>query len=178
MSLENAYKNIVERYIREFRPFAYKEDRYYQRLRTLDEAISQAAMCLEPRGKRHPHQYRIPKKSLETAKSILLKTNLASCSNFEQLHEQVNRAISHVHMIGPLTVYDISQRIGAYLKLQPNLVFLHRGTAIGAKAMGLTSNTDRIRVSELPQPFHKLTADEVEDCLCIYKYELAAAHAN
>ncbi|MBT8125507.1 MAG: hypothetical protein KJO81_11825 [Gammaproteobacteria bacterium] len=170
-----ALEKIVASYIVKYRPYARKEDRHYERLNSLNEAISQAALCKDPRGKRHPHQYRIPLASLEEARQILLDLLLENCRNFEELHQTVEKAILHIHMVGPLTVYDISQRIGVYLGLKPNCVYLHSGTAEGARALGLTSVNGVLAVEALPLQFRSLSPDEIEDCLCIYKRELAAA---
>jgi hypothetical protein len=73
-------------------------------------------------------------------------------------------------MIGPLAVYDITQRIGRYLGLEPEDVYLHRGTREGARALGLCGET--VKKDQFPAAFQRLSAAEIEDCLCIFKDEL------
>jgi hypothetical protein len=48
---------------------------------------------------------------------------------------------------------------------------LHRGTRIGAAALGFRGRT--VDPVMLPAAFSRLTAAEMEDCLCIYKDELS-----
>ena len=95
-----------------------------------------------------------------------------ACSSFHELFEMVNNAIGAIHRIGPLAIYDTACRIGAYLKLRPDKVYLHAGVRVGARAIGLGQGRDVLEVDELPVPFRRLAAGEIEDCLCIYKNEL------
>ena len=74
--------------------------------------------------------------------------------------------------IRALTIYDTPIRIGAFVKLQPERVYLHAGTKEGAKALGFYSR-ETLAVSELPKMFSRLTPAEIEDCLCIYKDVIA-----
>jgi hypothetical protein len=69
--------------------------------------------------------------------------------------------------IGELAVYDIAHRIAAFRGKEPSLVYLHRGTCVGARHLGFTGKTLDPRL--LPSSFSCLTAAEIEDCLCIYK---------
>lgn len=78
-----------------------------------------------------------------------------------------------IHDIGPLTIYDTALRIGAFLRLEPAVVYLHRGTREGAKAIGENHRSECLDVRELPRPFQRLKPYEIEDCLCIYKWEPA-----
>jgi hypothetical protein len=76
--------------------------------------------------------------------------------------------------VADLTIYDITHRIGAHLGLAPERVYLHRGTRVGARALGLGRGRATLELRELPPEFHRLTAAEAEDCLCIYKDRLGA----
>jgi len=75
-------------------------------------------------------------------------------------------------MVGELTVYDVSLRVGARFGLAPAEVYLHRGTREGAVALGLNGRRNTIRVDELPVEFRVLQPRELEDLLCIYKEQL------
>lgn len=167
------YEKIVNRYLAEVRPYARKEMLFFQRMPSLKSAVSAAAMCTLPNSKRHPHQYRIPGLSLTQAREILLRVDFSTCHSFEDIHQRVDSAIRDIYMIGILTIYDISHRIGAFLRLEPEHIYLHRGVIDGAKALGLPTEKGKLAVHELPAPFQKLKAYEIEDCLCIYKQELA-----
>jgi hypothetical protein len=90
----------------------------------------------------------------------------------------VDQIVGNIDGIGELCVYDVSTRIGAWLKLEPAQVFVHAGVRVGARALGL-GGRDRFDVQELPQAFRDLSASEAEDCLCIFKDELRAlAHVH
>ena len=74
-------------------------------------------------------------------------------------------------------VYDTALRIGAKLGLEPEVVYLHRGTRSGMKALGLDVGRPFIEVDELPQALRSLRPHEIEDCVCIYKSELGSRAA-
>jgi hypothetical protein len=74
--------------------------------------------------------------------------------------------------IGELTIYDTAHRIGAYLRLAPENVYLHAGTRQGAKALGFKGSWASIPRREFPKALSRLRANEIEDCLCIYKNNL------
>ena len=164
---------MVNDYIRRYRPQADADAEFIKAQPSLRDAVGIAANCVLPNGKRHPHQYRIPHASLAEARSRLLALDLAKCRSFEELHDEAEEAIGDIHMIGPLVLYDVSQRIGAHLGLKPNLVYLHSGTRDGARALGLGRGRKTLEISELPRELHRLSAAEAEDFLCIYKAELA-----
>lgn len=163
---------IVSDYIREYRDGALSEMRFFEIQRTASDAIATAAMCVLPGGKRHPHQCLIPKPLLELAEARLqaARKGLAGAADFAALHEIVEREIGGIKGIGALTVYDIAHRIGAHFGKLPALVYLHRGTKSGAAALGFKGRT--LDPAMLPAEFSRLTAAEIEDCLCIYKDEL------
>ena len=165
---------VVADYIRDHREKAARGMRFYARQRTLSDAVDVAARCVLPSGKRHNHQRRIPAAALEEARKRLLAVDLSTCRSFDELHAAVDSRIRDIDMIGALVVYDVSHRIGAFLRLEPERVHLHRGTRRGALALGLGRGCDAIELDELPPEFQRLSAAEAEDCLCIYKERLGA----
>lgn len=167
---------IVDAYIANHREPAGRELQYYVMQRSLTQAIEKAALSRLPSSKRHPHQCRIAGVTLAKAAELLAQTNFSSVSNFNDLHVLVNRAIGPIEGIGPLAVYDIAHRIGAYLGHAPNQVYLHRGTLVGARALGLGGKV--VQMNDLPRAFRRLTPAEVEDCLCIYKDDLKRLNAR
>ncbi len=177
-------KAIVEDYIRVYRPRAKAEYLTFAQESSLSSATMRAALCMLPSGKRHPHQYRIPYKSLENAASLLLmnQDEIKNSKTFEKLHDLINSIIRDSWKVGELAVYDISTRIGAYLHLSPKIVYLHRGTREGAHALGFSGQASTLSLHQLPSAFYMLKPYEIEDCLCIYKNELKncnyAKHSN
>ena len=95
---------------------------------------------------------------------------MAKVANFDALIRLVDEKIGGIAGIGALTVYDIAHRIGAYLRKEPTRVYLHAGTRVGALALGIEDNVFDPKI--LPKAFSRLSAAEVEDCLCIYKDDL------
>jgi hypothetical protein len=94
-------------------------------------------------GKRHSHQCLIPRRLLEIAEERLqaAANRLARAPDFDALHGIVQSQIESVRGIGKLMVYDIAHRIGAYLRKEPTLVYLHRGTKEGAAILGFRGET-------------------------------------
>lgn len=168
------FERIVERYVNEHRKGARAEMDEFRKLPSLRRAIHHAALChWLPTSKRHPHQYRIPGAALRDAERALqlIAHRLSRSKDFEALHDEVARAIGPIRKIGDLAIYDITHRISAYLGKSPRLVYLHRGTAVGARHLGFGGATLERRL--LPPVFSRLSAAEIEDCLCIFKNELA-----
>lgn len=166
---------IVDLYIREYRAGARAEMDTFRREESRAAAIRRASLCEFPDGKRHPHQCLIPRKLLEIAEERLQAAakRLAAAADFDALHEIVKREIGSVNGIGKLMVYDIAQRIGAYLGKAPTLIYLHRGTKEGAAILGFHGET--VDACKLPPAFSRLAPAEIEDCLCIYKDQLRGA---
>lgn len=163
---------IVSAYIRDHRGGAKAEMRFFEIQRGLPAAIRHAALCALPGGNRHPHQRRLRQAVLNEAERRLqaIAEALRKIPDFAGLHRLMQEEIGTIYGIGELAVYDIAHRIGAFLGKAPTLVYLHAGTRIGAEALSFRGNT--IDPSLLPRVFSRLSAAEIEDCLCIYKDEL------
>lgn len=145
---------------------------YYRSAASLREAIACASMAELEDGKRFSHQRRIPRRVLKKIGPKLKPNELRRCRDFEALHQYIASAIGPIHGIGSLAIYDTAHRLGAYLKKPPRYVYVHAGVREGLKALGLPHRVSKVKMSDLPRPFHRLRPDQVEDCLCIYKREL------
>jgi hypothetical protein len=167
---------IVDDFIRTRRASADADLGEFRKLASLKQAIRHATLChWLPEFKRHPHQYRIPGPLLQAAERKLQRAAgaLSIAPNFEVLHDAIYRRIRR-QGIGSLTIYDIAQRIGAFLAKAPRLVYLHRGTCIGARRLGFTGDT--LDPHSLPPAFSRLRPAEIEDCLCIYSDYFLSSH--
>ncbi len=180
--LSSASRNvgeIVERYILEYRDKHEREMNFYREQPSLRKAVSLAARCIGMCGK-HPHQWRLTERTLNSTaaelESILKK--IGKCRDFASLLSLVEHTLETVRGIGELTTYDIAHRVGAYLGLEPELVYLHRGTRDGAMILGIDRKLRAIEPSVLPSAFRRLRAYEMEDALCIYKDELKQLFAS
>jgi hypothetical protein len=171
-----ALEDLVEDYIQSLRPERNRELGQFPCVRTDEEAISYAALARDPMtGNKHPHQYRIPNSTLEKGRRRLLKnlSQIRSAMSFEELVELVNRLIRPIDRIGELAVYDTALRIGARFGLEPEKVYVHRGTRDGVRKLDSDlANRETIQKDELPGPIRKLKPREAEDFLCVYKDDL------
>src|SRR5207245_7677957 len=96
---------IVHDYVRRHRPKAMRELRAYRKIRSLEEAITQAGLARRPDGKRWSHQRRIPAAVLERATRRLRHARLGRAPSFADLMERLNNAVRSVRGIGELYVY-------------------------------------------------------------------------
>ena len=167
--------DVVDDYIARFRDRQRREAHWFAIQRTLDDAIERAAMAVSPSGKRLHHQRRIPKAVLRAWADALLerRDNIEAAKTFGELHDIVSDVGGELHGIGRLTIYDTATRIGAFLRLEPDRIYLHAGTLEGARAFGFHQGK-WLSPTDLPKPFRKLSPGEIEDCLCIYKRHIAA----
>jgi hypothetical protein len=172
------YDEIVEAYIRTYRNGADGELRGFERERSLSSAIRRAALCQREGGKRYSHQRRIPRRVLGEAELRLqaAERGIAKVADFDALIRLVDEKIGGIAGIGALTVYDIAHRIGAYLRKEPTRVYAHAGTKVGALALGVADDVFDPKI--LPKAFSRLSAAEIEDCLCIYKDELTGVSSG
>jgi hypothetical protein len=169
-------EQMVTEFIADYRAHARAEMDEFRKLSSLRYAIHHAALCHSlPDEKRHPHQYRIPGALLQSVERQLQhgSRKLLLCKSFETLHDEIKGRIGWIKGIGPLTIYDIAHRIGAYIGRSPKLVYLHRGTAMGARRLGFTGKT--LDPKLLPSAFSQLEPAEIEDFLCINRDRLLPA---
>lgn len=162
-----SFEAIVGSYIRHHRDRVRAEMCLFKRQSSLVEAIRNA---VRPGGQKHPHQYRIPLAVLDEAERRLnaATADLVRAQDFDTLHRLVDSTIRQpIPGIGPLVVYDVAHRLGAFLGKTPTLVYLHSGAAAGAAALGFRG--EAIHPDMLPAAFSLLSAAEIEDCLCRYK---------
>jgi len=135
---------------------------------SLAEAIERAGYVGE---NVHPHQRRLGRKKLaQAAKALLKKLDVVQkCRSFEELHELVGSCTRHIDRFGALARYDVALRIGAHLGVWPELIYLHAGTAVGCKKLGIPCQGKTVEPEELPAPIRRLGAYHAENFLCIYK---------
>jgi hypothetical protein len=163
---------LVAEYIEIHRPRWMRDRKRFLVLRSLDDAVVEAAGSARADGKRENHQRRIPKDALDRFATAVLKQPLANARDFEDLHAYVARAGKPIRGIGELAIYDVALRIGWFGRMEPKRVYLHAGTRAGAKALGLDGSAATLPLDAFPAELRVLDASEIEDFLCIYKSEL------
>jgi hypothetical protein len=165
-----SHADIVRKFIRDWRDEVRRAREYFADKKCdPSDAIRRAVL---PYGKRNRHQRPASKADLQRAAEALINANLADepLGDFAALHAAVSRTIRHLPNIGELTVYDVADRFGAYLGLEPDLVYLHAGAREGARALGVRGTA--VPKSAFPTAFHQLSPGEIEDCMCLYKDDL------
>ena len=166
--------SVATVYVRSFRPRARAELGWFRQQPSLVAAIRLAALAVNGAGKRYSHQRRIKHAALERARRLLLraKREIRGAANFDGLIHLVHAITEPIPGIGELYVYDTSLRIGAYRGLLPKRVYLHAGTRVGARQLGLDATADSLPVSVIPSELRRLRPHEIEDVLCIFKDRL------
>ncbi len=168
---------IVRTYIGKIRPRAQDELDWFQGQATLESALELAALATNRQGKRYHHQRRFRRSTLAQARHILLSNTvrIGKSETFDGLFRVVDGLLQSVPGIGELYVYDTALRIGAKLGLLPDQVYLHAGTRVGARELGLDTRATKLPMTLLPDEFRELAPWEIEDVLCIFKDELRSA---
>ena len=166
------WEAIIHHYNLHHRPRQQKELNWFRQQPSLEAAIITAARAKDERGKRYRHQNKIHRKAIPQAESLLLEKcdELQNRRSFHELWSLIKGVLELIDGIGELYIYDAALRIGAYLNLSPDRVYLHRGTRAGAKAFGfVTRKKEWLNLGGLPNMLRELPAHEIEDILCIYK---------
>lgn len=152
------------------------------------EAVVRACEARDEYGKHHNHQSKVDIHARRRfGRKIIKKTarGAIDTSSFEAFHDSIDEI--KPYGIGPVTVYDVAVRVGAFLGIEPKSVYMHAGVRQGLRALVealvrmkrpngwiLTRTPDPWRrhavpLSWFPKPLKKLPADEVEDILCTYR---------
>jgi hypothetical protein len=163
---------IVRAYRMRHRVRAIEEYESFRKEPSLLAAVERASLAQRPNGKRYDHQRRLSAATLDEVRRVLLSTPLDRCRSFQELHTAVRESISPIRGVGELMVYDTAVRIGAWLQLKPEHVYLHAGTREGARALGLRWREPFVVIESFAAPLQSLEPFEIEDCLCIYKEQL------
>jgi hypothetical protein len=166
-------ESMADHYIRKHRARFLKEFKSFRKDSTLKDCIRRAARALNEKREKHPHQWRVPPAALDEFANILVRREMeiARCKSFEELFAIVKAASKDIWRHAELTVYDTAWRIAGRLGLEPEAVYLHAGTRVGARALGITGRGP-IPLKRFPPGFLKLKPREIEDCLCMYADEL------
>lgn len=153
---------------------SYKEeDKWWgDQTESWEKAIEKAWKSRFANGKMHSHQYRVANK-LPKGLEIALNDNRQpkEFNKFDLIYVWVKSISDHVHGLGPTTTYDVARRLGVWLSLYPDRIYLHAGTAVGAKKIGIRGATASL--SAFPKEIQQLGATHAENFLCIYKSEIS-----
>lgn len=163
-------RGLVAKYVKDHQPNARREKSFFEDMPSFELAASHAAFAMDGEGKRYSHQSRISKRPMETAYKLLLRERdrIHAMTTFDEMHAFLEDAFSKIHGLGKLYTYDTALRLGFFRRLEPVAVYLHAGTAEGARALGIQAS-GVVSVSTLPRELHVLPAHEIENFLCVFK---------
>lgn len=150
---------------------------------SFEAAIVAACRSVRPNtGKMHHHQSKVPHMArfalchalvfrAPTIERVLDRRE--GEEDFDWLHDGVEYIGQRIENIGPMTIYDVSCRISAFLDrhyggMAPDKVYLHQGCKLGAKALGLPHTRKWLLMEEFPKELQVMDADELEDFLCAH----------
>jgi hypothetical protein len=163
---------LVDEYLHSYGDSYEREDRWWCSTSAWEDAIKRAWNSRLEDGKMHPHQRRVAKKLPEGLQVALSdKKQPEDFKDFQRLYDWVKSVVSRVNGLGPTTAYDVARRLGAWLRLEPSVVYLHAGTAAGARKFSIEGEVAQL--SAFPQEIQSLGATHAENFLCIYKAQLS-----
>lgn len=103
--------------------------------------------------------------------------DLMNCTNFSEIIKIVGEC--KVNGFGELSIYDTAVRIGAFIRIEPDEIYLHAGTREGIKQLEEkgylvegSSKRRTIRRNEMPKEFEDMSADEIQHFTCYEKDNL------
>ncbi len=175
---------LVSAYRRDMQPNFNDELAWYTDVQSWPEAIERAARCRTANGKRHPHQRRIKESVLDEGRKALLRAaekTLWPCTSFASLKQQVEQCCKEIPGLGALYAYDVTLRLAQYpgrkVDWEPDRVWLHAGTAAGARALRF-SGVRNLMPADLPSELRTLSPKDIEVFLCVYKDDISRLKTN
>ncbi|NER36335.1 MAG: hypothetical protein F6J93_20530 [Oscillatoria sp. SIO1A7] len=167
--VDNALQLLVREYIETFGNYYYIEDRWWgDQTLTWEQAIARAWKSRRQNGKMHSHQCRVASRLPYGLKVALAdRMQPEDFKDFQSLYYWKKSIVERIKGLGAISAYDVARRLGAWLRLEPVVVYLHGGTAIGAKKFAVEGETAPI--SAFPKEIQALGATHAENFLCIYK---------
>ena len=121
--------DLVEQYKGEHRRRLRREVAYFADCKSLDEALSRAALAKCRCGRVLSHQRRNGKRVLRNAERRILgvSASIRRTTDFRSLYSVIKSEASGLDGFGALATYDTALRIGAYRGVYPENVYLQAG---------------------------------------------------
>jgi len=170
---------------------------FFKRVNTLKNAVSYACCGVFEVARdnqvfliRHNHQeyfmgsngsYRgLP---LDDGKSVVRMvhsrlSDIKAVENFDDLYDIIKECSAAKRQFGQLSIYDSAVRIGAFLGIKPDFVYIHTGVRAGVAVLeekGYTnnqlSNRNYAPLKEFPVEMHEMTEISAENFSCKSKEE-------
>lgn len=164
---------MVAEYVRVGRPRSEMSWRWHSGAGSLREAIRRAAIAARADGQVEEYQRGIPARSRWELGGRIAQLPVGRAGSFAQLHDLVKLAAATVPGLDSGRIYETAFRLGAYLRLRPDYVYLHPRARAGAWALWITSSTARIARPAYPVELRVLRSWEVTEFLDLNRGELA-----
>ena len=139
---------------------------------SLQEVIDHVAFARDKAWRCFNHQFRIRRTVGPKAKLLLMRSaaTLRTCKSFDELQSLSESLLFDIFGVNEMYVYDAAKRMGAYLGLKANKVYLHAGVRKGVEALGLdVKGRPWVEFDDLPRALRELSVDHLENFLCIYR---------
>jgi hypothetical protein len=131
-------------------------------------ALRRAVRSIRPNGKMHNHQSKVSPALPQYEATLIEHMNvIIQMDTFNRLYTMLG--LLKTPGIGPMTIYDVAVRFGAWLGLKPEKIYVHAGTSAGLKALGIKPDGHSVPMELLPRILRRKDPDEVEDFLCTYR---------
>lgn len=157
--------------------------------KTFRDAVNVACASRRPNGLMHNHQTKVPEWTRDLFADQITGVWRYDWMKFKSGPNRFDRwhdAIEEIRPrgIGPVTTYDVAVRIGAFMEIEPESLYLHAGVRLGWLALegvpGTCVEVDvhdprflrgakRVRRQWWPKIFRDFKADDFEDFLCTYR---------
>lgn len=145
-----------------------------------DTAVQRAVRSRRPNGKMHNHQSKVKEDDRQTFGARIRRTWPKPGNRWPETFDAFHDSLEEIrpHGIGPVTTYDVAVRVGAFLELEPESLYLHAGVRQGWLALcpvepfGFAkrwAGIHRIGPDLWPTEVAGWKADELEDFLCTYR---------
>ncbi len=181
-------KSLIGKYIKNYYP-SHDNDWFdlVQSKKTLADQIETAVLSLNSDGLMHGHQRRVGLERLQKyAQALLSEENVdrirkgLRTRKFHNVYTVFKEETKNHYMVSDLTAYDVAQRICSASGIEPEFVYLHTGTTMGAKNLGINVRGKKyLQMNELPGWItSSLSAADVENFLCIYKEEFLSPSSS
>ncbi len=149
----------------------------YYRGMTLDDVIYFSCRGRGIHGVKLSHQKRLNLESLDLfAMNVLTKRlPLQKAITFDNVFSVLDPIGKNISDIGPLAVYDAALRIGWFLRLLPDQVFIQTGSLKGASNLEkkglliIPCGARSLPKASFPKPLQTLEPFEIENFLCVNK---------
>lgn len=143
---------------------------------TFKECLKRACASKGPDGKMWFHQYKVPHRAKVDYYFELLRRHkeIKACESFWEMFLWFKQAADAVPGIGAVTRYDVAVRVGAWLGLEPEHLYVHAGVAQGLLVFGIKPARGAwcVDPEQLPVFFRDKQMDLVESFMCGYRSEL------